>query len=248
MRYSVDAHLDLRAEDLFGKIDSDYFQNPPKGDPTLDSSMAPIGTRAPGQRQSGASTSCVDYVLSTQTDLYLRRADGSVVHRGSGDQRPFQSCAGELPRTQFPHPPGWRGIGGLISCAVAGSSMQVPMTMYTEPAFLNQVRDAQFGIGIYYGMILALLLYNLILFASLRDANYLYYSTYAARLWICAVLPEWAGCLWPNLAAAGQPAAIWLDGARHARQCISSCVFLDLSSSAADRQSAFSGASSFSMR
>ena len=53
MRYSVDAHLDLRAEDLFGKIDSDYFQNLPKGDPTRSpvtsarSRVAPTTTAHP---------------------------------------------------------------------------------------------------------------------------------------------------------------------------------------------------------
>ena len=43
-------------------------------------------------------------VLLDQIDLYLRRADGSVVHQVSGDQRPFQSRAYNYLLTIVPAP------------------------------------------------------------------------------------------------------------------------------------------------
>ncbi|TAH43829.1 MAG: diguanylate cyclase [Gammaproteobacteria bacterium] len=183
MRYGVDAKLDLRAEDLFGKIDGDYFQDLPKGDPTfgfVDGAYwfhVRLGNGNPARRDYVLA---VDYVLLDQIDLYLRRVDGSVAHEASGDHLRFQDRAYNYRAPNFLIRLEAGETVDVLLRVQSESSMQVPMTMYTEPAFLNQVRDAQFGIGIYYGMILALLLYNLILFASLRDANYLYYSTYVA--------------------------------------------------------------------
>ena len=43
-------------------------------------------------------------------------------------------------------------------------------TLITKIAELS--RDAQFGIGLYYGILIALFFYNLVLWLSLRDAGY----------------------------------------------------------------------------
>lgn len=182
-RYTVDARQDLQAEDLFGKVDSDFFRDLPKGDPTfgfVDGAYWFHARLVNGSSSVRDHVLVVDYVLLDQIDLYVRRADGRITHEVSGDRHPFQNRAYSYRAPNFLIRLGAQESVDVLLRVQSESSMQVPMTLYTEPAFLNQVRDAQFGIGIYYGMILALLLYNLILFASLRDANYLYYSTYVA--------------------------------------------------------------------
>ncbi|MFZ1390293.1 MAG: 7TM diverse intracellular signaling domain-containing protein [Dokdonella sp.] len=69
------------------------------------------------------------------------------------------------------------------------SSMQVPLSLYTQKASFEQTRDIQLGVGIYYGVMLALLLYNFILFLTLRDTNYLYYTLYVSGFGFVRSIP-----------------------------------------------------------
>ena len=51
----------------------------------------------------------------------------------------------------------------------------VPLRLYAPAAFIEQSRDAQFAIGLYYGILLALFIYNLVLWLTLRDPGYFWY-------------------------------------------------------------------------
>lgn len=115
------------------------------------------------------------YALSDHVDLYLHYPDGRIVHQASGDQLPFSSRAVRYRQPNFllMLPPGKR-VEMLVQVR-SQSSMQVPLTLYTPTAFAQLERDAQFGIGIYYGILLALLVYNLVLWLWLRDATYFWY-------------------------------------------------------------------------
>ncbi len=115
------------------------------------------------------------YALSDHVDLYLRYPDGHIIHQASGDQLPFSSRAVRYRQPNFllTLPPGER-VDMLVRVK-SQSSMQVPLTLYTPTAFAQLERDAQFGIGIYYGILLALLVYNLVLWLWLRDATYFWY-------------------------------------------------------------------------
>ncbi len=121
-----------------------------------------------------------EYPLSDQVDLYLRRADGRIETHLSGDHRPFASRA-----IRYRHP-NFRidlAAGEAVDLMVrvrSDSSMQVPLSLYTLPAFAERARDAQLAIGLYYGILLALFFYNLILWASLRDASYFWYMFHIA--------------------------------------------------------------------
>src|SRR3546814_16791439 len=53
--------------------------------------------------------------------------------------------------------------------------MQVPLVIMTQTAFAELARDAQFAIGIYYGILLPLFFYNLVLWLMLRDSSYFWY-------------------------------------------------------------------------
>ncbi|MBS3731998.1 MAG: GGDEF domain-containing protein [Desulfobacterales bacterium] len=65
---------------------------------------------------------------------------------------------------------------------VSQGMLTLPMTLYTEDAHLKHQRVRSMGYGVYYGIILAMALYNLFLFFSLRDRAYLYYVLYMFAL------------------------------------------------------------------
>ncbi|MFB9069128.1 sensor domain-containing diguanylate cyclase [Pseudofulvimonas gallinarii] len=121
-----------------------------------------------------------EYPLSDHIDIYVRPTGGYWVHQASGDQLPFRNRA-----IRYRHPnfridlPHGEPVDLLVRVQ-SESSMQVPLRLFTQAAFTEQARDAQLGIGLYYGVLLALFFYNLILWASLRDASYFWYMFHIA--------------------------------------------------------------------
>jgi len=55
-------------------------------------------------------------------------------------------------------------------------ALVLPMTLWTESEFARKNRDELLILGMYYGVLLIMIFYNLVLFFSVRDVNYLYYS------------------------------------------------------------------------
>ncbi len=115
------------------------------------------------------------YPLSDHLDLYLRYPDGRVVHHAGGDTLPFGQRA-----IRYRHPnflldlPAGQPVDILLRVQ-SQSSMQLPLVLYTPGAFTELSRDAQFAIGLYYGILVALFFYNLVLWLVLRDASYFWY-------------------------------------------------------------------------
>ncbi|MGY6517393.1 MAG: sensor domain-containing diguanylate cyclase [Lysobacteraceae bacterium] len=120
------------------------------------------------------------YPLSDRLDLFARYPSGQIVHQRSGDTLPFASRA-----IAFRQPNFWVDLpeGQTVDVLLrvqSESSMQVPLVLYTHKAFTEMVRQAQLGIGLYYGVLLALFLYNLCLWVTLRDPSYFWYMFHVA--------------------------------------------------------------------
>lgn len=140
------------------------------------------------------------YALSDHIDVYLRHADGTVTHQAGGDALPFRERS-----IRYRHPNFWLLLPegepvDLLVRIASQSSMQVPMTMYTPASFTEQSRDAQFGIGIYYGILMALFFYNLVLWLKLRDASYFWYLLHISAFGLVLFTLNGLGFeyLWPN--------------------------------------------------
>jgi two-component system, sensor histidine kinase LadS len=115
------------------------------------------------------------FALLDRIDVYLRYPDGRIVHHASGDYLPFsaRSIPYRHPNFRIELPPG--ETVDLLVRAQSQSSMQAPLELYTPAAFTSLSRDAQFVMGVYYGILLALFVYNLVLWITLRDASYFWY-------------------------------------------------------------------------
>lgn len=115
------------------------------------------------------------FALLDRIDLFLRYPDGRIVQQASGDLLPFsaRSISYRHPNFRIELPPD-QPVEILLR-AQSQSSMQVPLELYTPAAFTSLSRDAQFVMGIYYGILLALFVYNLVLWLTLRDASYFWY-------------------------------------------------------------------------
>ncbi len=56
--------------------------------------------------------------------------------------------------------------------------VQMSLNLWNPEAFAEKVGNEQFGFGLYYGLLLAMVVYNLFLFFTVRDPGYLYYVIY----------------------------------------------------------------------
>lgn len=57
----------------------------------------------------------------------------------------------------------------------SSAAYYVPLYLLSERAFAQKDHEAQLGFGFYYGLIFVMIFYNLVLWLSVRDRNYLYY-------------------------------------------------------------------------
>ena len=62
------------------------------------------------------------------------------------------------------------------------AALFMPLTIYSHAVFLSHLKNKIFWYGIYYGTILAMFLFNLFFFVSLRERIYLYYLFYVGSI------------------------------------------------------------------
>ena len=118
------------------------------------------------------------YPILDQLDFYAVYDDGRIVHQRAGDSVPFAA------RSKPHHTANFAldlptGVSADIFIRVQTTgAVQMPLRLWTEDAFAERISSEQILFGFYYGTLLSLLLYNLLLFMVIRDVNYLFYVLY----------------------------------------------------------------------
>jgi diguanylate cyclase (GGDEF)-like protein len=100
-----------------------------------------------------------------------------VTYRG-GDKLPFSKRVVKHRNVIFDVP---LAIGESVRIYIrvrTEGSLQVPLFLRSPRAMLAKDHEEQFALGLFYGVMVAMLLYNLLIFLSIRDISYLYYVTY----------------------------------------------------------------------
>ncbi len=79
-------------------------------------------------------------------------------------------------------------------------SIQAPLTLWAPNAYLEEQPARIYVLGIIYGVLLLMLVYNLFIFLSVRDTSYLYYILYIASFGLYQVSVNGAGIeyFWPD--------------------------------------------------
>ncbi|EKF8166692.1 TPA: hybrid sensor histidine kinase/response regulator LadS [Pseudomonas aeruginosa] len=79
-------------------------------------------------------------------------------------------------------------------------SIQAPLTLWSPKAYLEEQPERIYVLGIIYGVLLVMLIYNLFTFLSVRDTSYLYYILYIASFGLYQVSVNGAGIeyFWPD--------------------------------------------------
>lgn len=79
-------------------------------------------------------------------------------------------------------------------------SIQAPLTLWSPKAYLEEQPGRIYVLGIIYGVLLVMMIYNLFIFLSVRDTSYLYYILYIASFGFYQISVNGAGIeyFWPN--------------------------------------------------
>ncbi|MBQ53753.1 MAG: hybrid sensor histidine kinase/response regulator [Pseudomonadaceae bacterium] len=134
-------------------------------------------------------------------DLYGRDEQGgySLLQR-SGDALPFSSRQIKQHNYLYAlHLPAGESTRYYLRVESQGS-IQVPLTLWSTTAFIESQPEHIYVLGIIYGVLLVMMIYNLFIFFSVRDVSYLYYILYIASFGMYQVSVNGAGVqyLWPD--------------------------------------------------
>lgn len=117
----------------------------------------------------------IDYPPLDVVEIFFLKNNQVIETKKSGDSQPFYN-RDIINRNYIFHIP-----ENSDSCYIkvnSSGSVAVPISIIPENIFFNNERNEQLLLGIYSGIIIAISIYSLLLFFSLKEINYLFYSLY----------------------------------------------------------------------
>lgn len=134
-------------------------------------------------------------------DLYLPDASGVYqLIRRTGDQLPFDSR--EIRQNNYLFSLDFKPEQAQTAYLRLQSegSIQAPVTLWSSTAYLEEQPLRLYVLGLIYGVLLGMVVYNLFIFLSVRDTSYLYYIFYIASFGFYQLSVNGAAVeyFWPN--------------------------------------------------
>ena len=111
-------------------------------------------------------------------DYYSRVGDGPWRHVRTGDRLAFGSRDIRHRYPVFKVALQAGVVSRVLLRVQSSTSILVPLTLWREDAFFSHSHDQALVAGLYYGVLLALVVYNLFLYPTVRDTAYLWFSLY----------------------------------------------------------------------
>ena len=117
----------------------------------------------------------IEYPLLDHIDLYAPDGKGDYKIYRQGDRQVF-----------FKRPIKYRNFVFILKVppqkrldyflrVKTSSSLNLPARLYTQAGFMDKIENEETALGIYFGILFAMLAYNLILFFTIRESVYLIY-------------------------------------------------------------------------
>jgi signal transduction histidine kinase/CheY-like chemotaxis protein len=117
----------------------------------------------------------VKYPLLDHIDLYTPTESGEFTITKAGDYSPFQARTINFRNIIFPIQlePGQQKTF-YLRCETT-SSLNLPLSLHSPSCLVEKISKEQSLLGLYYGILLVMMIYNLFIYIGLRDSTYLYY-------------------------------------------------------------------------
>jgi signal transduction histidine kinase len=142
----------------------------------------------------------IHYPLLDYVDFYLLKNQKIITHTATGDALPFNTRPIKNKDFVFSHLDGENQTLTILIKVKTQGTMVLPLSSVDIEYYAQEESLEALGYGIYYGISLAMLLYNLMLFVYLKDKSYLYYCVFVLIVLISALAYTGHGFyyLWPE--------------------------------------------------
>jgi len=140
----------------------------------------------------------VAYPLLDHLEIYFVQDKNVIAHYELGDHLPFS--ARPIAHEDFVvHIPAEKNVTAFLRVQT-GSSLNVPVKIWQEKEFYSTQAHVQLGFGIYFGVLLCMVLYNLFGFVVIRESNVFSYSIYVVFVGLMVASLTGVGFrhLWPD--------------------------------------------------
>ena len=124
----------------------------------------------------------IDYPVLDYIHIYEYQNESLVNMITLGDKYPFNERIVDHPNFIVPLDFKPHEKKQLLIRIASSSSLQVPAVLWKKETKLTADVHSMIGRGIYYGGMLIMACYNLLIFVAIRDKNYLYYVGYVISM------------------------------------------------------------------
>ncbi len=118
----------------------------------------------------------VGYPLIDHIKLFIFSGNDLIETSESGDALPFSHRAKKYRNFLFTIPVAEHVT--LYMRFETESSMRLPLSIWKSGEFFSHVKQEEFILGLYYGLMLAMAAYNLFIFFNIKQKSYLFYVVY----------------------------------------------------------------------
>ncbi len=142
----------------------------------------------------------VAYPLVDHIEFYFPVSNGRYQMKKGGEEVLFQNLEIKYPNPLFniTIQPGEEQI--IYIRYYDEGSVSFPLVLWDTKTFMEKSNRQQYVLGLYYGIILAMILYNLFLLLSTKDKAYFYYILYVASIAVFLMINNGLAqeYFWPN--------------------------------------------------
>lgn len=118
----------------------------------------------------------IGYPLLDSIDLFIMKDGVPIVHKRNGFKYNLFVSEIKYPVYLFYLPIASGTESEILLRVRTHSSFQVPLEIATESSFIHSGGEISLLQGVYYGILLVMIFYNLFIFFSLKEIVYVYYS------------------------------------------------------------------------
>ena len=118
------------------------------------------------------------YPIIDEMELYLVRAAGPMERQIAGDSVPFYRRAIDHHNINFDLNLSRGESVDLYFRVKTSGAVQMRTKLWSLDRFSNADHQERFVLGLFYGLLAAMLVFSFLIFLSIRDTNYLWYSGY----------------------------------------------------------------------
>jgi diguanylate cyclase (GGDEF)-like protein len=174
----------------------------------------------------------LDSALIDYVDVYVLRPDGVLIGAAStGDRKPFATRPLKLRTLAMPlHIQAGEQIEVYLRFQTHDGLHEIILPrLWQAPAFATHMQTETMAFGLYYGVLVTVLLYNLFLFVSTRQASFGYYLAYVACLlaWAFSFRGYAFQYLWPRWPSFNNQALLACAGMSYVTLSMFAISYLD---------------------